>query len=271
MSETLKYLMNRWNEHKFPHALHIYSENVEEALNEVKNFAARLYSQYIKVPLENNTDFMIISNESLEKEQSKFISVDQIRSMQGFLNKSSSLSPFKIVIIYKAEMMNNNAFNSCLKVLEEPPLGSYIFLITSLTAKLPATILSRCSKLYINSKVDGSNGVINKQIIDLLNNPSSEQRESLIGKLSLKKDNDLWRQFSESSLCILNSICKIKAGIKLDLDQAIFHRIAARKTMPYLISCYDAIKDILNKTFEQDLDRRQAAIMVTTKFLTLIR
>jgi DNA polymerase-3 subunit delta' len=47
--------------------------------------------------------------------------------------------------------MNINAANSLLKLLEEPPLGSMLLLVTSHPARLPATIRSRCSHILFKS------------------------------------------------------------------------------------------------------------------------
>jgi DNA polymerase-3 subunit delta' len=46
--------------------------------------------------------------------------------------------------------MNLNAANSLLKVLEEPPAGSFLVLVTSQRARLPATIRSRCTHILFS-------------------------------------------------------------------------------------------------------------------------
>jgi DNA polymerase III subunit delta' len=266
MSNALDSLRKRWNENKFPHAWHIYSENPEHALEELKIFAAEIYACHIKVPLENNTDFKIISTDTEDKDTAKSISVEQIRSMQGFLNKSSSISPYKMVVIYKAETMNNNAFNSCLKILEEPPLGSFIFLITGLAARLPATILSRCHKLYIDAKFSENSDQIYQSLLEVISKPSFANVESIINKIVLKKDNQLWHQFSESCLQLIRSICRIKAGVEAGDNEALIS-IAHIRDMDYLTLSYEQINSILLKAFEQDLDRRHAAILVLDKLV----
>jgi DNA polymerase-3 subunit delta' len=268
MSNTLEYLNKIWAGHNFPHAWHVYSEDTESATSQVKQFAAKVFSEFTKVPLENNTDFLYISNETVD---SRFITVDQIRAMQNFLSKSVAISPIKIVIIHNADSMNNNAFNSCLKVLEEPPAGCYIFLITTPSAKIPATILSRCSKLYINATNISDLGVIRKQLVKFLEKPSSNQMEALISKISQKKDNVIWQQFSEATLQLISSICKLKSGLREPNSEQVLQKIANQKTINYLLLCYDEVRDILDKTFEQDLDRRQCVILVLNKLTNLVK
>ncbi len=85
------------------------------------------------------------------EEDAKFIVVDQIRALGHFLSLRPHSAMRKVVIISPAEAMNANAANSLLKLLEEPPLGSMLLLVTSHPARLPATIRSRCSHLLFKS------------------------------------------------------------------------------------------------------------------------
>lgn len=75
------------------------------------------------------------------------ITVDQIRALGDFLSLRPHTAMRKVVIVSPAEAMNLNAANSLLKLLEEPPLGSMLLLVTSHPARLPATIRSRCARL----------------------------------------------------------------------------------------------------------------------------
>ena len=80
-------------------------------------------------------------------EDAKGIAVDQIRALGEFLALRPHTATRKVVIISPADAMNLNAANSLLKLLEEPPLGSVLLLVTSHPARLPATVRSRCSRL----------------------------------------------------------------------------------------------------------------------------
>ena len=57
---------------------------------------------------------------SASKKPSREISVDQIRALSGFANFSAHRGGYRVVVVYPAEAMNNNAANSLLKTLEEP-------------------------------------------------------------------------------------------------------------------------------------------------------
>jgi DNA polymerase-3 subunit delta' len=74
----------------------------------------------------------------------KQILIEAIRDLE---ERANNVKPFeansRIFIIDEAEKMNDTSANALLKVLEEPPIGIYIFLISSQPSLLPLTILSR--------------------------------------------------------------------------------------------------------------------------------
>lgn len=71
------------------------------------------------------------------------ISVHESASILKKLLLKSFESPFKIVIVWMAELMNPAAANKLLKIFEEPPEGTYFFLISENENKLLLTIRSR--------------------------------------------------------------------------------------------------------------------------------
>lgn len=81
------------------------------------------------------------------KEDSKVVAVDQVRALGEFLSLKPHTAARKIVILQPADAMNVNAANSLLKVLEEPPLGSVLILVSNQLGRLPATIRSRCARV----------------------------------------------------------------------------------------------------------------------------
>ena len=80
----------------------------------------------------------------LPEEKSKFIKVDQIRSLCESIAKTSQQGGWKIVIISPAEAMNTAAANALLKSLEEPESSTLILLVASRLSAIPMTIRSRC-------------------------------------------------------------------------------------------------------------------------------
>jgi len=80
-------------------------------------------------------------------EGKKNISIDQIRELSRFLELSCSYGKMTIAIINDAERMNEQAANSLLKTLEEPPQARLIILVSSQPNQLTATIRSRCQTI----------------------------------------------------------------------------------------------------------------------------
>ena len=72
------------------------------------------------------------------------ISVHEAKDIISKLSLKPYESEFKVMIIYLAEKMNAEASNKLLKLLEEPPQGTFFFLVCHKPDKLLPTILSRC-------------------------------------------------------------------------------------------------------------------------------
>jgi DNA polymerase III subunit delta' len=77
------------------------------------------------------------------------ITVDRIRELTGFTQLSTHRHRAKVAVIAPAEAMNAAAANALLKTLEEPPADTYLMLVSHQSARLPATIISRCQRLPV--------------------------------------------------------------------------------------------------------------------------
>ena len=63
------------------------------------------------------------------------------------------MGKYKVFILDEVHMFSNGAWNALLKTLEEPPANVLFILCTTEEHKIPATIVSRCRKLYFE-KID---------------------------------------------------------------------------------------------------------------------
>ncbi len=75
------------------------------------------------------------------------IPVDEVRRLRDFLALSATDGGRRVVIIDAADELNRNAANALLKLLEEPPKGTVMFLVSHQPARLLPTIRSRCRTL----------------------------------------------------------------------------------------------------------------------------
>ncbi|MBV1914086.1 MAG: DNA polymerase III subunit delta' [Pseudomonadales bacterium] len=79
------------------------------------------------------------------------IKVDEIRSLNEFVNCTSESGIAKVVLIEEADRMNRNAANALLKNLEEPPANTFFFLVSSREMQLPITVRSRCQRINFSA------------------------------------------------------------------------------------------------------------------------
>ncbi len=77
-------------------------------------------------------------------DNNKNISIEQIRELTQKLSLKAFLAEYKIVIIYQADKMTEEAANALLKNLEEPAPQTIFILISENSKFLPETIISRC-------------------------------------------------------------------------------------------------------------------------------
>jgi DNA polymerase III subunit delta' len=112
------------------------------------------------------------------EEESNLIKIEQIRELQRDISYKPYESQWKIYIIDHAEWMTQEAANSLLKTLEEPPVYSIIILLAEETDKILTTVISRCQKINL--------GDISREKLKeyLLKNSSERERVELISRLA---------------------------------------------------------------------------------------
>ena len=72
--------------------------------------------------------------------------VDEIRDLRERVKYPPTIAGKKVYIIDEVHMLTESAFNALLKTLEEPPEYVVFILATTEVHKIPATILSRCTR-----------------------------------------------------------------------------------------------------------------------------
>ncbi len=106
------------------------------------------------------------------------ISVAEARGVLKKLSTKAYEGEYKILIIWKAEIMNASSANALLKILEEPPAKTLFILVTDYSDRLITTIISRTQRIHIPAFKDPEI----KQY--LLKKNSTEQEASQITFLS---------------------------------------------------------------------------------------
>lgn len=91
----------------------------------------------------NHPDFLDVS----PAEDKPTIGIDQIRALIDHVWLTTQYAGYKVVVVNPAELMTPQAANTLLKTLEEPPGAAVFILVAHESARLPATIRSRCQML----------------------------------------------------------------------------------------------------------------------------
>ncbi len=83
------------------------------------------------------------------KRYSHWIGVDEVRRLRAFLGSTAGNRAWRVVIVDRADQLNQNAANALLKALEEPPPRTLFLLVSNAEGRLPVTIRSRTRVLRL--------------------------------------------------------------------------------------------------------------------------
>lgn len=147
-------------QHKFHHAWIIYGEDgigkTTFVYHVIRLILGNSPAVINRIKKGSHADLLTVARRMDEKKgrlRSEIL-MEDIKSVGEFLRLTPAEGGWRIVIIEDAELMNQNAANSLLKLLEEPPQAALIFLITSHPNRLLPTILSRCQKMMLHPVSD---------------------------------------------------------------------------------------------------------------------
>lgn len=207
----------------------------------------------IKFNSDNNPDFVMIEPDG------NSIKISQIREMQDNVFKKPIVSNKKVFIIDNSDKMTEEAQNSLLKTLEEPPEYVIIILISSNENKLLNTIKSRCLKISFNS-------IPTKDIVDyiakkkIMTNPSDSllaMCNGSIGKLiKINQNLEEYSEIEKNTHALING--EISNVVKMINNFDILY-----KSKDIVLNLLDYMIVIIYEHINKDKDYRR-------KFLNLI-
>lgn len=104
-----------------------------------------------KVMVLSHPNLLLLRRGFNEKSKrfSQWIGVEEVRRLRGFLGNSAGERGWRVVVVDRADELNQNAANALLKTLEEPPPQTLFLLIASAEGRLPVTIRSRVRSLRL--------------------------------------------------------------------------------------------------------------------------
>ena len=151
---------------------------IEEYIN--KKVVSSQTQHHLSLLKNNSHPNIIITEKEIDEKTKKlknFIVIDQIRKINQFCSETSIIEDIpKFILIDCADDMNINASNALLKILEEPKLNTYFFLISHQPSSLLPTIKSRCLKINLpNHNYDNFSN-----IIEISNNDINEETKKFL-------------------------------------------------------------------------------------------
>ncbi|HYJ59246.1 MAG TPA: DNA polymerase III subunit delta' [Methyloceanibacter sp.] len=104
-----------------------------------------------KVAALSHPNLLVIRRSWVEKSKrySQWIGIDEVRRLRAFLGHSAGEGGWRVVIVDRADELNQSAANALLKALEEPPPRTLFLLISNAEGRLPVTIRSRTRTLRV--------------------------------------------------------------------------------------------------------------------------
>jgi DNA polymerase-3 subunit delta' len=111
----------------------------------------REHPVFRKVAALSHPNLLVIRRAWNEKSKryAQMIGVDEVRRLRAFLGTAAGEGSWRVVIVDRADELNQNAANALLKALEEPPPRTLFLLISSAEGRLPVTIRSRSRTLRV--------------------------------------------------------------------------------------------------------------------------
>lgn len=160
---NLRLLSESYNKGKLSHAYIIEGSKLSGRDEFVQNIAAALLCEKavemrelvpcgkcpscIKAATKNHPDIIHVMHA-----KPTVLSVNEIREqVVSDISIKPYYGPYKIYIIYDAQLMNENAQNALLKTIEEPEPYGIIFLLTDNEDSFLQTIRSRCIRLSMDA------------------------------------------------------------------------------------------------------------------------
>jgi hypothetical protein len=171
------------------HAFVIEAE-AEEGIRAAQAWAKK----ELGMKIENNPDVVV--------RQYGLLSVEDARRVSELAASVAFAGDTKVIII-AAGRAYHEAQNALLKLFEEPPPGTYLFLIMPTLGGLLPTLRSRIQ--ILDSHVGRSTSYISEMAEEFMK-ASKEKRSALIKKLASGSDEEERRENREAALAIINGI-----------------------------------------------------------------
>ena len=121
-----------------------------------EDLLARCASELLQIKSELPVDQVAHPDFCWLRPEGAVIKIESIRRLNQFAVQTPQISVRKVAGIVDAHLMNKNAANALLKILEEPPPNTHIILVTPYWGRLLPTIRSRCQRYELEQDRESS-------------------------------------------------------------------------------------------------------------------
>ncbi|NQT58550.1 MAG: hypothetical protein HQ557_06165 [Bacteroidetes bacterium] len=187
------------------------------------------------------------------------IPVSQIRKIASWIY-SAPENQVKCIIIEGIEGITDASKNALLKILEEPPVNTYFFLIAESIGRIPQTILSRVRRYHFVNLDEKSKGDIIQEIY--LDDP--DLYDSLKTFFMTKSGVNCRELHDDAENFLLSAMNR--ADIPYKDFQSMLYKINSGKLFPEFIS---EIVAVLEQEVEDRLISRENAVKILTDLKTV--
>jgi len=169
----------------------------------------------------------------LEIDGATYGSIDSIRRVQELMQYRPLGGRYTVVVIDEAHQLSTQAWNSCLKMIEEPPEHAIFVFVTTAHDRIPETIRSRCLDIRFG-RIGG------KEVTDRLSKICADEGiEAEEGTLQLIVDHT--QGIMRDAVTVLEQF-SILGGKKIGVSQ-----LEKYLDLAYAINPGDLIKAVLSK------------------------
>ncbi|MFI3241170.1 MAG: hypothetical protein R3Y43_01220 [Alphaproteobacteria bacterium] len=233
-----------------------------------------------------NSGKPLSAEELQEFKKSSVIKIDEVRTINEFLMKSSALGGYRIVIVDSIDDMNQNAANAILKTLEEPPLKTILILISHNINSLLPTIKSRCAKLFLKPLEENQVASLLRRYIPTMEEKNIKALATLspqsIGKaidyadFNVVKQNEMLQNIVYAKnnfmlkdlITLANELSKTEETFTFGFEiitNFLKENAHGFENVDTLSDLYFEANQIYNQTLSLNLDKKQAIIKIVTK------
>lgn len=185
----------------------------------------------------------------------KEITMEPTRELLHFLKTTPTLPTWRIVTIRDAELLNRQATNALLKILEAPPKDTLIILLCASIGKLLPTLLSRCTKMSFGGTHQMSmDAEVMQQLGKLITTMAARGPASIQESIDAVHDTDCPRYVEGLRPFLHKLLTSIKADIPSSKGMAQLLTLVPHSKW---VEAYTACSDYLDQAIPAHLPMRE--------------